>query len=72
MAISVFHPILAIIDTRSSGILVPTATIVSPIIASEIRYFFAIDTAPSTRIFPPRVRRINQKITDSIDKRIFI
>lgn len=56
IAISVFQEILAMIETMSSGILVPIATIVRPMIASEIRYFFAIETAPSTRVLPPYVR----------------
>lgn len=72
MAISVFHRILAITETRSSGILVPTATIVRPIIASETRNFFAMDTAQSTSIFPPNVKRISPNITENIGIKIAI
>ncbi|MDQ5968651.1 MAG: hypothetical protein QG561_452 [Patescibacteria group bacterium] len=63
IAISVFQEILARTETMSSGILVQIATIVSPIIAWDIQNFFAIDTEPSTRTFPPKVRRISQKMT---------
>ena len=72
MAISVFQEILASTETINSGILVPTATIVRPIIAWDIQNFFAIDTEPSTRTLPPKVRRISQKITAIHDNRISI
>lgn len=49
IAISVLPVKLAMTDTTNSGILVPIATMVSPMIASETLYFFASDTAPSTR-----------------------
>lgn len=41
------------IDVASSGILVPMATIVRPMMASESPNNFAISTAPSTSIFQP-------------------
>lgn len=72
IAISVFPEILARIETMSSGILVPTATIVRPIIAWDIQNFFAIDTDPSTRAFPQKVRRISPKITEKIENTILI
>lgn len=50
-AISGFHLRAAMIEVASSGILVPIATIVRPIIACESQKIFAISTAPSTRIF---------------------
>lgn len=52
-AISGFHLRAAIIEVASSGILVPIATTVSPIIACESQKLFAISTAPSTSNFPP-------------------
>ena len=67
IAISVFPEILARIETINSGILVPTATIVSPIMAWDIQNFFAIDTDPSTRTFPQKVRRMSQKITETME-----
>ncbi len=72
IAISVFPEILARIETISSGILVPTATIVSPIIACDIPNFFAIDTEPSTSAFPQKARRMSQKITETIESNIFM
>ena len=53
IAISGFHLLAAIIEVASSGILVPIAITVSPIIACDNQKNFAIFTAPSTRIFPP-------------------
>lgn len=53
IAISGFHLLAAIIEVASSGILVPIATTVSPIIACDNQKNFAIFTAPSTRIFHP-------------------
>ena len=52
-AISGFHLRAAIIEVASSGILVPIATTVSPMIACESQKLFAISTAPSTSNFPP-------------------
>lgn len=52
-AISAFHLLAAMTDVASSGILVPIATIVSPIIDSDNPNNLAISTAPSTRIFHP-------------------
>lgn len=72
IAISVFQEILASIETINSGILVPTATIVRPIMAWDIQNFFAIDTEPSTRTFPQKVRRMSQKITAIHDNKISI
>lgn len=73
IAISVFPEIDASKETISSGILVPIATIVSPITASEIFHFFAREIEPSTRRFPPTVRRISQasrkKMERSIEER---
>ena len=56
--ISVLPPSAARTDTMSSGTLVPMATIVRPIIASDIFHFLASATAPSTRILPQTVRRM--------------
>ncbi len=64
MAISAFPDMLAKIETINSGILVPIATIVKPIIACDIQNFFATDTEPSTRTFAPKVRSRSQKITE--------
>lgn len=52
-AMSLFHFLAAMIDVASSGALVPTATIVSPIIVSDSQKLVATVTAPSTRSFPP-------------------
>lgn len=41
-------------DVASSGTDVPIAITVKPIILSESPYIFAIATAHSTRIFPPK------------------
>jgi hypothetical protein len=59
IAISVLPEIDAKRETISSGILVPIATIVSQMIASEIPHFFARDIDPSTRRFPHTVRKIS-------------
>ena len=59
IAISVLPDILAMTETMSSGILVPIATIVSPMIASERENLFARETAPSTRIFHPNTRSMS-------------
>ena len=72
IAISVLPSIPAMIDTTSSGILVPIATIVSPIIASEIENLFASDTAPSTSMFQPKVRTTNQIIMTAMAMMISI
>lgn len=72
IAISVFPWILAMIETTNSGILVPIATIVNPMIASEILNFLAIETAPSTRTFHQNVRRINPATISPTEKRISI
>jgi len=72
IAISVFHEIAARSETISSGMLVPTATIVRPIIASESHHFFASDTAPSTRRLPPTVRSARPKIIAPREIRISI
>ena len=69
IAISVFPERLARTDTTNSGILVPIATIVSPIIACEIENLRAIATAPSIRIFPQNERRINQITTEEIARK---
>jgi hypothetical protein len=72
MAISGLPWILASTDTISSGILVPIATMVRPMIASDIPNFFAIDTAPSTSTFHPKVRSTNQRIIEITEIRISI
>ena len=41
-------------EVASSGTDVPTATMVSAIMPSESPYIFAIATAHSTKIFPPK------------------
>lgn len=61
IAISVLPLTAARSETISSGILVPIATIVRPIIASDIPHFFASETAPSTRRFPHMVRKPRPK-----------
>lgn len=53
---------LAEILTTNSGAEVPNATIVSPIIRSEILSFLAIEEAPSTKRSAPLMRIINQII----------
>ncbi len=53
-AISAFQRLAAMIDVASSGILVPIATIVRPMIASDNQNNLAISTAPSTSIFQPK------------------
>ena len=45
------------IVTASSGALVPTATTVTPIMNVEIRSFFAIPAAPSTKKSAPLTSR---------------
>lgn len=61
IAISEFPLLAAMIDVTSSGILVPIATTVRPMIDCESQKFFAIPTAPSTNIFHPVKRtRIHQ------------
>lgn len=72
MAISGLPEILARTDTMSSGILVPIATIVRPMIASEIPNFLAMDTAPSTSTFHPNVSNTNQRIMEITEMRISI
>lgn len=52
-AISGFHRLAAMIEVASSGILVPIATIVRPMMASDNQNNLAISTAPSTSIFQP-------------------
>lgn len=70
IAISVLPDILARIETISSGILVPTATIVSPMIASEIWRRLARETAPSTRTLPQNVRSMSQRMIDAMAMRM--
>jgi hypothetical protein len=41
-------------------------------IAWDIPNLFAIDTEPSTSTLPPKVRSINQTITETIDRKISI
>lgn len=53
IAMSGFHRFAAIIEVIISGVLVPIATIVRPIILSEIPAIFARSTAPVTNIFHP-------------------
>lgn len=65
-AISGFQRLAAIIEVASSGMLVPIATTVSPMIDCESPKLFAISTAPSTRIFPP----INKTVIPAIIQRI--
>ena len=72
MANSVLPEIDEMSETMSSGILVPIATIVSPIIASDIPHFFASETAPSTRRFPPTVRSKSQISIAPSERRISI
>lgn len=52
MAISLCHFRAAMIDVANSGNDVPTATIVRPMTISDIPNDSAINTAPSTNIFP--------------------
>ncbi len=72
IAISGLPWILASTDTISSGILVPSATIVSPMIAWDIPDFFATETAPSTSAFHPNVSKINHNKIDQIAMRTSI
>jgi hypothetical protein len=72
IAISVLPEIAARSDTISSGILVPIATIVSQIIASDIHHFLATDTAPSTRRLPPTVRSARPRMIAPREIRISI
>jgi len=51
--------VLAKILTISSGMLVPKATIVKPIIISEIPNRLAIVVEPSTKISAPLISKIN-------------
>jgi len=51
-AISAFPRRAAIKEVTISGVLVPIATIVRPIIASESHAIFARSTAPVTSILP--------------------
>jgi len=53
-AMSGFFLIAATIDVASSGSEVPTATMVSPTIDSDIPMRIATPTAPFTSICPPR------------------
>ncbi len=66
-AISGFPRLAAMIEVTSSGMLVPIATIVSPMILSETWNDRAISTAPSTRIFPPENKRTTASIIHRID-----
>lgn len=70
IAISVSPEMAAKSDTISSGILVPIATIVRPIIASEILHFFARAIDPSTRRLPPTVRRTSQAMIAKSERSI--
>ena len=72
IAISVLPDIAARSDTIISGILVPIATMVSHIIASETHHFLAIDTAPSTRRLPPTVRSARPRMMAPIEMRMSI
>lgn len=72
IAISVLPEIAAKSETMSSGMLVPIETIVSHIIASEIPHFFASETDPSTRRFPPTVRSMSQKNIEMRARKISI
>lgn len=56
IAISELPRRAAMIDVVSSGVLVPIAMTVNPMIDSESPRTFARSTAPSTRILPP-IRR---------------
>ena len=56
IAMSDFFLKAATRDVASSGREVPTATIVTPIIRSDIPAIVAIPTAPSTKILPPPTR----------------
>ncbi len=71
-AISVLPDTAASTETISSGTLVPIATIVSPMIASDTHHFLAIDTAPSTRRLPPSVRSTRPRMIAPIETRISI
>ncbi len=72
IAISVFPDMLAMTETMNSGILVPIATIVSPMIASDIWNFFARETAPSTRTFHPKASKTRPSMIKQNAKRISI
>ena len=65
-AISEFPFLAAMIEVTISGILVPIATIVSPIIDSLSQNILAISTAPCTRIFQPKKRIQTHKATHKI------
>jgi len=56
---------MAVIDVTNSGNDVPRATTVSPITFSLIFNAFAIATAASTTIFPPKMRKANPKIMNN-------
>lgn len=71
-AISDFPLLAATIEVVSSGALVPIATIVSPMIASDIWNFFARDTAPSTRTFHPKASKTRPSMIKQNAKRISI
>jgi len=70
IAIYVLPDTAASIETISSGTLVPTATIVRPIMASDTHHFLATDTAPSTRRLPPRVRSTRPRMIAPRETRI--
>ena len=72
MAISFCFLRAATTEVASSGRLVPTATIVSPITASDSPIFFASSTAPSTMNFPPNTSQTRPMIIKIIDLRKLI
>lgn len=60
------------IDTNNSGIVVPMLTIVAPMTAVDILKRFAIATAESTSLSPPKIISAKDAIKIKIDKTIFI
>ena len=64
--ISALPEIAPVILTAASGALVPIATIVRPMISSEIPNFLAKPEAPSTKKSAPFIRNINPTISSAV------
>ena len=60
------------IDTKSSGIVVPMLTMVAPITAVDILNLFAIATAESTSLLPPKIISASDVIKIKIAKIMFV
>ena len=58
--------------TKSSGMVVPMLTMVAPIMAVEILSLFAMATAESTNLSPPKIIRARDAIKIKLAKTIFI